>query len=644
MDYVPEYKEEFKKFKVNRSLRENIEPEEIFLDAKNSPDFFEQKLETPLRSRIFFIFLGIILLGLSVLIFRTGLFQIFRSEAYVKLAQRNSVRSYPIVAPRGIIYDRNLKPLVNNMPSYDVFLTPQDLPKDKMERDTMVEQISYLLDISPKDVNDELDKFDFEKAQRILLISDLAPEKILEMESKAEIFPALTVEQGVVRQYLYGPVLANILGYTGKLTQDELAAYPDYFVSERLGKDGLEADYEKFLRGQLGERQVEVDAKGKQIKELGVEKEIAGQSIVTTIDFDLQKEIYDAAIKVVKDLKLKKAAIVAMDPQNGAILSLVSLPSFDNNIFERGATENELQKIWNDPDQPLFNRAISGQYPSGSTIKPLLGAAALEENVVTPNTVVNDTGPIVIVNQYNPGIVYTYPDWKVHGLVNIYSAIAESCDVYFYTIGGGHGDISGLGIDRIAKYLKLFGLGSTLGIDLPGEKNGLVPDPGWKEKIKDEQWFIGDTYHVSIGQGDLLVTPLQMASAISAIANGGMLYQPHLVDKIVDSDKNSINVFNPKVINKDFIKPENLAVIRKGMRQAVTAGSARSLASLPVEVTGKTGTAQIAGQKKENAWFVSFAPYENPKIVLAIMYEDAGEGSSVAVPLAKEIYQWYFNK
>lgn len=436
--------------------------------------------------------------------------------------------------------------------------------------------------------------------------------------------------------------MTQILGYTGKLTEKDLENFSDYLLTERVGKSGLEATYEESLRGQAGEQIVEVDAKGQQIKELGTKKEVPGQNIVTTIDLDLQQKIFEELSKTLKGLNLTKAAVVALDPRNGQILSLISLPSFDNNLFEQDLASEDLKKILEEPNQPLFNRVIAGQYATGSIIKPLIGSAALEEKVVTPSTAINDSGSINVVNQYNPQIVYTYPDWKAHGLVNIYSAIAQSCDVYFYTIGGGYGKIDGLGIDRIKKYLGLFGLGQLSGIDLLGEKAGLLPDGQWKESVKKEQWYVGDTYHVSIGQGDLLATPLQIASAYAAIANEGKLFRPYLVDKIIDSDKNNIKAFDPQLIREDFIKPENLSVIKEGMREVVSAGTAKLLADLPIKIAGKTGTAQVAGQVRPNAWFVGFAPYEDPKIVLAILIENGGEGTVTAVPLAKEIFSWYF--
>lgn len=645
MDYLPGFKKQFQKFRVRRSFKEDIEPEEVLLDAEKISDFPDQKIERPLAPNIFIIFFGIILVGLIILIFRTGYFQILQNKQYLRLSERNSVRVYPVAAPRGLIYDRNLKPMVNNVPGFDVFLSPQDLPKNKNERDDLIEQICSLLDLNLKEINKELSEFDFEKSQRILLAGNLAPDKILTLESRLKDFPSVSIEESIIRQYPFSDILSHILGYTGKLNEDELKNFPDYFLADRLGKDGLEAVYEKILRGQAGERQVEVDAKGQQIKEIGMKDPLPGENLVTNIDLGLQEKIFEEMKKTLSSFKFIKAATMAVDPRNGQILSLLSFPAFNNNLFENNIYSQDLKNLQKDPAGPLFNRAIGGQYPSGSTIKPLLGAAALEEKVVTPLTIINDaTGNITIVNQYNPNIVYNYPDWKAHGPVNIYSAIAQSCDVYFYTVGGGYGNIEGLGISRIKKYLELFGLGQLSGIDLPGEKNGLIPDASWKESSKNEPWFIGDTYHVSIGQGDLLVTPLQMTMGIAAVANGGKLFRPYLVDKIVDSDKNSIKAFEPHIIRENFIKAENLAAIRKGMREAVTSGSARLLDDLSVKVAGKTGTAQVAGQAHENAWFVGFAPYDDPKIVLTIMIENAGEGSTFAVPIAKEVLNWYFNR
>ncbi len=644
MDYLQSFKKEFKNFKIKKSFKENIEPEEVLLDAEKSSEFPDQKLEIPLKAKVFIIFFGIIILGLSILLVSGGDVQCFKSVDYLNLSERNSIRAYPIAAPRGLIYDRNLKAMVGNLSSPDIFLSPQDLPKEKNDRDTMIEQICDLLFLNPKDVNQELADFNFEKEQRILLVSDVSPERILALESRKDEFPALSVNDGIIRQYSYGESLANILGYTGKLTKDDLINYPDYSMSDRMGKGGLEAVYEDILRGKPGDKRVEVDAKGQQIKELGVSEPVAGQNILTTIDLDLQQKIYQEVQKTLKNTKATKGAVVAMDPSNGQIRALLSFPGFDDNIFEQSNSQETIDKLWSDADKPFIDRAIEGKYASGSIIKPLMASAALEEGIVTPSTTIFDPGSITIVNQYNPAIVYNYVDWKAHGTVNLYSALAQSCDVYFYTIGGGWNGIEGLGVDRIKKYFELFGLGQKTGIDLPGEKSGLVPDPAWKQEAKGEQWYLGDTYHLSIGQGDLLVTPLQMASAISSIFNGGKLYRPSLVDKIIDSDKNSIKIFEPVVNAEIPIKQEYLDAVKKGMRESVISGTSRILSDLPVKAAGKTGTAQVAGQKNSNAWFVGVAPYDNPELVLVILVEDAGEGSIVSAPIANEVFKWYFSK
>jgi len=645
MDYLAEFKKEFKKFKIRRVFKENIEPEEILLDAEKIPEFYDQKIETPLKKKTFMAFFGVMLSGLLVLAVFAGYLQIFKNKDYSALAQRNSRRYYLISSPRGVIYDRNLNPLVANLPAYNVFLAPPDLPKSKDERDNIIGQINNLLGLNPETTNQKLRDFNPQKEQRILLAGNLSAKEISALEAKKDSLPAVSIEETVRREYLFGEAVSHILGHTGLPDQKDVGGISACSLTDRVGKAGLEAWYENILRGENGQHIREIDATGRQIRDLGEKDPITGNNIVTTIDIGLQQEMFRVLSDEARKIKAKKAAAVALDPTNGQILAMVSLPSFDNNIFEGGVSLKDLNKIFLDPDNPLFNRVISGQYPSGSTIKPLIASAALQERVVTPSTTVDDSrGNLQIVNQYNPQIVYNFPDWKAHGIVNIYSAIAQSCNVYFYIVGGGYGNIQGLGIDRIKKYLNLFGLGQKTGIDLPDEADGLVPDPEWKKSVKNESWFVGDTYHVSIGQGDLLVTPLQMAIATASIANDGKLFVPYLVDKITDSDKNVIKTFAPRLIRQNFIDSKNLAVVREGMRRAVTAGSASFLKDLPFAAAGKTGTAQLVGQEKNNAWFVGFAPYDNPKIVLSILIENVGEGSSYAVPVAKEILNWYLGK
>jgi len=285
----------------------------------------------------------------------------------------------------------------------------------------------------------------------------------------------------------------------------------------------------------------------------------------------------------------------------------------------------------------LFNRVISGEFPAGSTFKPVMAAAALQEKIINANTSFMSTGRLCVGEWF-------FPDWKAggHGLTNVKKALADSVNTFFYYVGGGFGDFKGLGIDKIVKYAALFGLDKVTGIDLPNEASGFLPSQKWKEDTKNEVWYIGDTYHASIGQGDITVTPLQVANYTAAIANGGTLYEPHVVTKILDHNNNLITKIKPQVVRSNFISPENIKIVQEGMRQTITAGSGRSLNSLPVEVAGKTGTAQWSSTQATHAWFTGFAPYDQPEIAITVLVEAGGEGSTVAVPIVKEILQYYF--
>ncbi len=316
-------------------------------------------------------------------------------------------------------------------------------------------------------------------------------------------------------------------------------------------------------------------------------------------------------------------------------------------------SEEEWKEIQEDPLRPLFDWAISGGYPTGSTIKPLIASASLEEKIISPQKNIYCQGKIEVPHQYNPEIIYEYDDWKTHGWTDLRKAIAESCNVYFYTIGGGYGEQEGLGPTRIKKYLELFGWGQKTGIDLPEEEKGLVPDPEWKKtyftKKEDQIWRDGDTYYLAIGQEYLLVTPLQVANSFLAIANDGKLFEPQVVQKIVDKEKNVIEELKSQIIRENFIKPENLKIVREGMRQAVTSGSATGwLDQLQVSVAAKTGTAQTGEKdprdKKDylDSWVTVFAPYDDPQIVLTIMIKDVKEGQVAVLPVAKAVLEWYF--
>ncbi|PJE59683.1 MAG: penicillin-binding protein 2, partial [Candidatus Portnoybacteria bacterium CG10_big_fil_rev_8_21_14_0_10_44_7] len=486
--------------------------------------------------------------------------------------------------------------------------------------------------------------------ESIILKENLTHTEMLAAQSRLPEFPGTIIQESTKRSYSQGAAFSAVLGYVGSLTSGDREKYPNYFLTEKVGQTGLEAVYESFLRGEPGYQKyltnARLDEKSRPVEKKGV----PGENLVLNIDAGLQAKLFAALNEKYNQLRktnknVDGAAAVALNPQNGAVLALVSLPGYDNNQVVAGLTAEEFTALFANPQKPLFNRAIAGQYPVGSTIKPVVAAAALAEKIIDPRKKIDDLGgALTIANPYAPGVVYRFGDWAVHGGVDMYSAIAVSCNIYFYTIGGGYQDQEGLGIDRLAGYFRKFGFGQKTNIDLPGEKPGFVPTPAWKEETKKEPWYIGDTYHVAIGQGDFLATPLQLAMAASALVNGGTLYQPQIVDKIVDSAENVINDVAPLVLSSGLVDEADLAEIKKGMRLAVTDGSARQLVGLPVPIGGKTGTAQTGKGSQTHAWFAGFAPVDDPEIVLVVLVENGGQGHAAAVPVAKEVLFWYFSQ
>jgi len=642
-----------KKYFIKHNFKENIEAEEIFLDSEAERSLEEKgKLEQPIKNRNFIFLYILIVACLAVFFLRAGYLQIIKGEYYSGLSQGNKLRIYTTTAPRGIIYDRSKKPLVYNEPSFDLVIDLVDfLENSSLVQDNILEKI---IEIISSDENvfiiDEL-KLKIEEGRkitsRLVLAENINRESALILESLVDDWSGIRLEKNAQRQYLFSKSFAHILGYTGQISPEELKNHPDYSLNSQIGKDGLERQYENTLRGEPGQEQIEIDALGRTRNLFASKPPIPGHGLVLFVDSELQKKLYLSLKAMLKKLSLSekgisKAAAVAINPNNGGVLAMVSFPSFDSNLFAQGISQTELDFLMRKTDLPFLNRVVAGQYPPGSTIKPLIAASALEEKIINFREQINCRGAISIINQYDPGIVYRYPDWKVHGLTDVIKAIAESCNIYFYIVGGGYEQIEGLGVEKIKKYLQSFGLGQNTRIDLPYEEAGLIPDEEWKINYVGEEWYLGDTYHLSIGQGDILATPLQMAMAISSIANGGVLYQPRLVDKIVDSEKEEIIRTQTKIVRDNFIQKENIAAVQRGMRQAVLTGSAVALSNLPVDAAGKTGTAQFGTKGDTHAWFIGYAPYDNPQIVLAILVEGGGEGHRAAVPVAKDVLEWYF--
>lgn len=589
--------------------------------------------------RLRWIFL-VVLIFFGAIFLRTAYLQIINGATYRKAAEENRIRIHEIKATRGIIYDRQGAELAINVPNFAVTFTPADLPTDSAERQAVIQQVADMTDVDfdllMVQVNDT-DPFSYE---RHTLLEHLDYTKAIVLQLQAKTLPGISVAPSKFREYVGGNSFSNVIGYLGKISPAELADRPNYLFDDVIGKTGIEQYYEHVLRGTYGKKEVEVDSLGKENAVISEAPPKAGKNITLTLDKSLQDTLSTSLNTILENNpRVTGGAAVAIDPRNGEILALLSEPSFNNNDFNRGISVEQYQNLLNDRRHPLFNRAVSGEYPSGSTIKPLIGIAGLAEGLITPHTTVQSTGGITIGQWY-------FPDWQSggHGATNLSKAIAESVNTYFYLLGGGNEDREGLGVDRIREYLERFGLNALLGVDLPGESTGFIPSKDWKEEVKGERWYIGDTYHLSIGQGDLLVTPLQVANYMATIANGGTLYQPHLVHAYTDQSGAIIEEVSPHVITEQVVDRRYIVPVQEGLRKAVLTGSARRLQELPVSSAAKTGTAQFGAGNETHSWFTAYAPYENPEIAIAVLVEAGGGGNDTALPVTLDALKFWFNR
>jgi penicillin-binding protein 2 len=619
-----------------------IEPEEVLLDklAKKKEEemgIFEKRFEVPIFKTTLFRFFLFLISLLTILYLRTIQLQIIEAREFQIKSDSNKFLILKIKSERGVIYDKNFKQLVFNRPSFDLVLKKNDLPKDDRERERILKEVSQILKIDFEKLKEKINS----QGEKIKIFENLDHQTLIVLETKIDELSGFEIEKRIQREYIDGETISHLIGYLGK--------------ADFEGKEGIEKSYDQILRENPGKILIERDAKGRILSQKIVELPKPGKSLVLWLDFDLQKKIKEEMEKKIKEVEAKGGAAVAIDPKTGGILALVSLPSFDNNLFSKGISQEEWEKLQKDPKNAFLNRATSGQYLFGSTVKPFIALAALEEKIISPNKKIDCQGKIEIPHKYNPEIIYQFRDWTVHGPTDIKKAIAESCNVFFYTIGGGYGDQEGLGPSKIKKYLEIFGFGKLIDSDfpLPSFAKGLIGDPEWKKKKFGESWWDGDTYNMSIGQGYILTTPLQVARAFAAIANGGKLLKPKFVKEIVDEEKNVIESIQPEIEREIQIDPKNLQIIKEGMRWAVTGqnsphASAVALSDLPVAAAAKTGTAQVLRKDCKDCytiWISVFAPYEDPKIVLTIVLEDVrGRLSQVVVPVAKEILNWYFQR
>jgi len=576
-----------------------------------------------------------------------------RHDEFRAVADGNRLRIEYVPAPRGSTFDSRGGIIASNKPSFELVAIPLDLPKDETEQAAVVTKTAEILAVDPQEIKQIISNQDVQAFQSVLIKQNIAREQALIFQERQSDLPGFRVVNTPIRDYVRVPVAyAHLLGYVGKLNGQEYREKSDegYLFNDSIGKTGLELVYETDLRGTFGQRQVEVDARGVVKKIYGEKKAIPGSNLALNVDADLQDKIYELLSAQLRALNRRKAAAIAMDPRSGRVLAYISLPGFDNNFFAEGISPSEYAALAGDKDQPLFNRAIGGIYPPGSTVKPMVSIAALEEKIVTPETIIKDEGEIVIKNIYGgPDAVFIGYGRRALGLLNVRQAIALSSDIFFYIVSGGFGPagIDGMGIEKLAHFYRMFKINEKLGIDLPGEQAGLVPDPEWKKNYfsGDEfsgKWYLGDTYHAAIGQGDLLASPLHVLSWTATVANGGKIWKPFIVDR-VEIDGKIVRKNEPQVIGTLGASPENIKVVQEGMRQAVTGGTAITLSRLPISSAAKTGTAQFdaKNRSRSHAWFTAYAPFEDPQIAITVLIEDGGEGGINTAPVVREILRWW---
>lgn len=623
----------------------DIEPQEIFLDklAKKKEEEMgvsEKRLEVPLSYGVFRLFMFSVAFLFLVLFVRSFHLQVIEGSHFSSLAERNRSAVFSIQSLRGVIYDANMNQMVHNSPRFDLHLKKSEL--DNQNKAKVVSEVAEILGIEMKSLVEKIESSD---SDLVIVEEDLEHMKLVFLQARIDNLTGFSIYRSLDRHYGDGTTFSHILGYIGKVDEETIRNNPGkYSVNDYVGIGGIERFYEPILTRKKGEIAVERDVSGEVKSQEIISLPEAGSNLILWIDTDLQKKIEEETVKILEEVGAKKAAVIAVDPKSGGVLSMVSIPSYDNNIFNKKDNQDTLSDLFSNTDGVFLNRAISATYPSGSAIKPLLAAAALEEGVINADKEIHSPGYITVPNPWNPSQPTIFRDNQAHGWTDLKKAIAVSSNVYFYSIGGGYKNQEGLGMERIKNYLELFGWGSVTGVDLPGEKNGFIPDISWKNEIIGQPWNIGDTYNASIGQGYLSVTPIQVVMAYSSLVNGGKVLVPRLLKEIRDDKGDLIERYLPEVIREGFIKENNLKEVKEGMYQTTTIGTARSLGTLPVKVGAKTGTAQISKQGYYHNWITVFAPFEDPEIVMTVIVEEVEGIRPTTIPIARSVLEWYFSE
>jgi penicillin-binding protein 2 len=605
---------------------------------------------------IFFLF-GILGLQLARM-------QLVNGNKYEARAETNRLREVPILPVRGLIYDRNGEALVENQASFAAAVVAADVPDINLSSSPpscpdRCQEISISLQEMTGVPAAKIEETILARAASndpftpAVVKSDMPQDKAFMLREQLPNLPGVRVVVEPKRFYTQGALVSHVLGFVGPIDQAdyEKLSKSGYELNDRIGKTGIESTYENILRGVAGERQVETDASGRDIRVIDEKPATPGSNVVLSLDLDLQRHV-EQFVKEGLGAS-KNAAAIVMDVHTGEILSLVSWPTYDNNIFTGEVDEAALAQLLNDPGKPLLNHAITEQYAPGSTFKQITGLAALQEGIATANTEITSLGVLYVENEFDPSIKYPFKDWAALGTLNFTRGVAMSSDVYFYYLSGGYVQngrtvFQGLGPTKLAEWARRFGLGEPTGIDLPGEVDGIVPDPKWKEETIGDTWFVGDTYNMGIGQGYVAATPIQMILVAAAVANGGDILVPHLVKEVRTATGDVIKAKTNNVKRNLNIDPRNIALMREGMREAVADGSATTGRSSVVQLAGKTGTAEFGEQRpdgtyQEHGWFTGFAPFENPEIAVCVFLETGG-GALSAAPVASKIVSYYFQR
>ncbi|TRX00774.1 penicillin-binding protein 2 [Candidatus Methylobacter oryzae] len=584
----------------------------------------------------------VILLLTSGLVVRLVYLQIVGHEHYATLAKDNSIKIEPLVPTRGIIYDRHGRVLADNTQSFSLELIPEQISD---LNDTLL-RLQKLLNIS----DEKIDQYQKQRKRQKRFVStplliSMTDEEIAKFAVVRPYFPGVDIQARLVRHYPYAELTSHVIGYVGRINETEMKSLPlaEYRGSTYVGKIGIESTYETELHGKTGYAEIETNVQARAINTVNSVPPVPGENLYLTLDIDLQKTAYDA-------LGDYNGAVVAIDIKTGGVLVFASRPGFDPNPFVIGIANDAYQALQSSEDQPLYNRALRGLYPPGSTIKPFVGLAGLEYNAI------NTEHKLFCPGYYQlPNVSHHYRDWKKggHGSVNMSEAITQSCDVYFYSLA------SMLGIDRMHSFLKHFGFGEKTGIDLVGEKQGLLPSREWKRSRRNQSWYPGETLITGIGQGYLQVTPMQLAKATATLANKGKVVSPFLVKNSATSNSTAAGEETPS--DDITLKPENINSIISAMVNVVhdPHGTAKGInKGLNYQIAGKTGTAQVFNIKqdakynendidfklRDHALFISFAPADDPKIAVAVIAENGGHGGSVAAPIAGEVIKQYLKE